>query len=88
MATTKKPTLMQVRQRHKLTTREVADLAGVPLRIAYLMEIGGLTEREDVQKILLALSSLTQQAYAVDDFSDVNIRLMRPEPGNNRQLLF
>jgi len=74
---------MQVRQAAKLTTQEVADLAGVPLRVAYLMEIGGMTDREDVQKILHALSSLTQRTYVVDDFSNVQIRLVKP-PASNR----
>jgi hypothetical protein len=44
------------------------------------MEIGGVTDRQDVQKILLALSSLTQQTYTVDDFSGVNVRLVKPTP--------
>ena len=79
MTAEKKPTLLQVRRHHHLTTKEVADLAGVPLRIAYLMEIGGITEREDVQKILAALASLTQQVYTVDDFSNIRIRLVQPE---------
>ncbi|GHO98386.1 hypothetical protein KSF_084340 [Reticulibacter mediterranei] len=83
MTDEKKPTLMQVRRAAKLTTREVADLAGVPLRVAYLMEIGGMTEREDVQKILLALSSLTQQTYTTDDFSNIHIRLVK-SPTSNR----
>jgi hypothetical protein len=80
MTTENKPTLMQVRRKASLTTREVADLAGVPLRVAYLMEIGGMTEREDVQKILAALGTLTQRTYTVEDLSEVNIRLVKPAP--------
>ncbi|HLZ61289.1 MAG TPA: hypothetical protein VKR06_30430 [Ktedonosporobacter sp.] len=55
--------LLHVRREHHLTSAQLADAAGVPLRIVYLGEIGGLIDAEDASKILKALSRLTGKLY-------------------------
>jgi hypothetical protein len=79
-----KPTLMQTRRQHKLTTRQVAELANVPLRIVYLMEIGGVVERDDGEKVIRALSSFTKHSYTIDDFSGINIQIVKTSPTPKR----
>jgi hypothetical protein len=54
------PTVAQIRREHPgLTSRQVADMAGVPLRIEYLMEIGSTVSRQEADQVLRALSKLT-----------------------------
>jgi hypothetical protein len=52
-------TIKDVRQRHGLTALRIAEMAGIPLRVEYLMEIGCPVSKGDAKKVLLALSSLT-----------------------------
>lgn len=58
--------LMRIRQAHNLTSRQVADQAGLPLRVEYVAEIGGLVGKEDGEKIAEALSDLTRKHYTLD----------------------
>ena len=60
------PTLQQIRREHNITSRAVAEEAGVDFRTEYLLEIGAAVTRDDALKILSALSTLTGQRYAVD----------------------
>ncbi len=55
--------LMRIRREHGLTSQQVAEAAGLPLRIEYLCEIGVEIEEEDVQKIVLAMQRLTGCNY-------------------------
>lgn len=48
-----------IRQRHGLTAQQIAETAGVPLRVEYLMEIGGHVSKDDAKKVMQALSVLT-----------------------------
>lgn len=52
-------TIKDIRQRHGVTAQDLAKLAGVPLRIPYLMEIGCPVSQIDAAKVLRALSALT-----------------------------
>lgn len=61
--TKQRPSLMEVRQQHHLSSRELAVAAGVPLRIEYLMEIGGRVSREHATQILGALSEMVGRRY-------------------------
>ncbi|MDQ2887353.1 MAG: hypothetical protein M3Y39_14865 [Chloroflexota bacterium] len=60
------PTLQQIRSEHNITSRAVADEAGVDFRTEYLLEIGVAVARDDALKILSALSTLTGQCCAID----------------------
>jgi len=60
-----KATIKDVRQRHGLTAERIAEMAGVPLRVEYLMEIGCPVSKDDARKVLLALSSLTGDKSAL-----------------------
>jgi hypothetical protein len=64
-----KPTLMQIRRDHGLQSSKLANVAGVPLRIEYQAEIGALIYRNDAEKILHALSSLTGMQYGLENVS-------------------
>jgi hypothetical protein len=41
------PSLMRIRKENNLTSRQLADAAGVELRIEYLAEIDGRIEEEE-----------------------------------------
>jgi hypothetical protein len=58
--------LMRTRQAHNLTSRQVADQAGLPLHIEYTAEIGGPVEEEDASKIADALSVLAGKCYTLE----------------------
>jgi hypothetical protein len=60
------PTLQQIRREHNITSRVIAEEAGVDFRTEYLLEIGAAVERDDALKILSALSTLTGERCAVD----------------------
>ena len=68
------PTLQETRRAHGLTSRAVAEEAGVPLRVEYLLEIGGAVSRAEAQRVLQALSRLTQTPYTEKDFQGLCIR--------------
>jgi hypothetical protein len=61
-----RPTLQAARREAHLTSREVAEAAGVPLKIEYQMEIGGIVSQEDAEKILAAFSRLSGEACSLD----------------------
>ncbi len=67
-----KATIKDIRQRHGLTAERIAQMAGVPLRVEYLMEIGCPVSKDDARKVLLALSSLTDGKSAP---ANVSIRM-------------
>lgn len=57
--------LTQIRQSHNLTSQQVADQAGLLLRVEYVAEIGGLVEQEEAEAIARALSEITGKYYTV-----------------------
>jgi hypothetical protein len=59
------PTLQALRRKTPLTAREVAEAAGVPLRIEYVMEIGGVVSQQEAEKVLAAFSRLTGETYSL-----------------------
>lgn len=61
------PLLQHLRRKTNLTSRQVADEAGVPLRVEYLMEIGGIVTPEDAKKVLAAFSRLTGKQYSLQN---------------------
>ena len=65
--------LMRIRREHKLTSAQLAEAAGVPLRVVYLCEIGGLVEEEEARKVLKALSRLTGKVYTLETI-ELNIK--------------
>jgi hypothetical protein len=67
-----RPTLQTARREAHLTSREVAEAAGVPLGIEYQMEIGGIVSQEDAEKILAALSRLSGETCS---FASVQVSL-------------
>jgi transcriptional regulator with XRE-family HTH domain len=54
-----KATIKDIRQRHGMTGQDLAEMAGVPLRVEYLMEIGCPISQNDATKIMQALLTLT-----------------------------
>jgi DNA-binding transcriptional regulator YiaG len=52
-------TIKAIRQHHGMTGQDLADMAGVPLRIEYLMEIGCPVSQNDATKVMQALLALT-----------------------------
>jgi hypothetical protein len=74
MKTPTKPTVMEIRQAHQLTSQQVADEAGVPLRVAYLLEIGGLVHKREAGKVIAALATLTGEPYTVESFDLTDVQ--------------
>jgi hypothetical protein len=62
-----KPTLLQVRRDKGLQSKVLADAAGVPLRIEYQAEIGAFVSRDEAERLLHALSSLTGERYTLEN---------------------
>lgn len=61
-----KVSLRELREKYSLTAQRVAEAAGVPLRIEYLMEIGGIIKREDAELVLDAIFRLTGVQCSID----------------------
>lgn len=59
------PTMQALRRKTPLTSRQVAEAAGVPLRVEYVLEIGGMVTQEDAEKVLAAFSRLTGEPYSL-----------------------
>jgi len=59
--------IKQFRQQYGLTAQQVADIAGVPLRVEYLMELGCPVSSDDATKVMQALSSLTNDRSKPSD---------------------
>ena len=57
-------TIKEIRQRHGITAQNLAERAGVPLRVEYLMEIGCPVSQIDAAKIMQALFTLTNDNAA------------------------
>jgi transcriptional regulator with XRE-family HTH domain len=53
-------TIRDIRQHYGMTAQDLAKMAGVPIRIPYLMEIGCPVSHNDAAKVMRALSSLTK----------------------------
>ena len=64
--------LSRIRREHHLTSAQLAEAAGIPLRFVYLAEIGGLIAEEEAHQILKALSRLTGKIYTLETI-DLNI---------------
>lgn len=56
-----------LRNNHNLTAQRVAEMASVPLRVEYLMEIGCPVSKEDADKVMKALSTLTGDRFTLLD---------------------
>ena len=59
--------IKQIRQQYNLTAQQVAEMAGVPLRVEYLMEIGCPISTDDATKVMRALSILTSDHSGLPD---------------------
>jgi hypothetical protein len=68
-----KETIKQIRQRYDLTAQRVAEIANVPLRVEYLMEIGCPVSMEEAQRIIQALSALTGNRFTLRNVT-INIK--------------
>ncbi len=74
-ATTDKPTLQQIRWTQQgLTSQALAQAAGVPLRIEYLMEIGAWVSRQEAEKVLVALSQIAGHKYTLENVEGIRLR--------------
>ncbi len=73
MNTTKKPTLLSLRQQTMITTQELALKAGVSLTEAYIVEIGGFADRTIAEKVLSAFSLLSGMSYTLNDIRLQNV---------------
>ena len=73
MDTTKKPTLLNLRQKTVITTQELAQKAGVSLTEAYVVEIGGFVNKETATRVLAAFTQLTGTHYTLNDIRLQNV---------------
>ena len=73
MNTTKKPTLLSLRQQTTITTQDLALKAGVSLTEAYIVEIGGFADRTIAEKVLSAFSLLSGMQYTLNDIRLQNV---------------
>jgi predicted transcriptional regulator len=73
MGTEKKPTLLRLRQQTSISTQQLAREAGVSLTEAYVVEIGGFTDRAIAERVIKAFSRLSGTAYMLDDIRLQNV---------------
>ncbi len=73
MNTTKKPTLLSLRQQTTITTQQLAQKAGISLTQAYIVEIGGFADRTIAEKVIAAFSLLSGKQYTLDDIRLQNV---------------
>jgi hypothetical protein len=59
----RKPHIRDIRRQYGLTSRAVAEAAGLDLQTEYLLEIGGLVSNKEVEQVLQALSRLTGEQF-------------------------
>ena len=62
-----KPTLLNLREKHGISTVKLASAAQVPPEIVYFMLVGIPVTRSDALLVLQALSRLTGVDYALED---------------------
>ena len=73
MDTTKKPTLLSLRQQTTITTEELALKADVSLTQAYIVEIGGFVDKVVAEKVIAAFSLLSGMRYTLNDIRLHNV---------------
>ncbi len=83
MSKEKKPTLLSIRQRTRISTEQLAKEAGVSLTEAYVVEIGGFTRKEVAVRVLAAFVKLSGLYYTLDDIRLHNV----PSTGRSRQAM-
>ncbi|MBA2677054.1 MAG: hypothetical protein H0U76_01435 [Ktedonobacteraceae bacterium] len=76
MSKEKKPTLLSIRQRTRISTEQVAKEAGVSLTEVYVVEIGGFVKKEVATRVLAAFVRLSGMYYTLDDIRLHNVPSM------------
>ena len=76
----------QVRRQAGLTSRAVAETAGVPLRDEYIFEPGAKVDQETKQKLIQALSRLTGHTYTLHDFEPDETTTQEPHSSGRAPL--
>lgn len=68
-----KQKLLYLRREANITSQKLASVAGVPLHMEYLMEIGGLVDSQTAKQVLEAFSNLVGKTYTLENV-EVNLR--------------
>ncbi len=68
-----KPTLLSIRLKTGINTQQLADMAGVKLAEAYVVEIGGFVGKEVAEKVLTAFSQLSGIMVHLNDIRLHNV---------------
>jgi hypothetical protein len=69
----KKPTLLSIRQQTQIGTEQIAREAGVSVAEAYVVEIGGFTQKDVAARVLAAFVKLSGTHYTLDDIRLHNV---------------
>ncbi len=69
----KKPTLLSIRQRTQISTEQLAQVAGVNLTEAYVVEIGGFVQKDIARRVIAAFVKLSGMYYTLDDIRLHNV---------------
>jgi hypothetical protein len=73
----RKPHIRDIRRQYGLTSRTVADAAGLDLYTEYLLEIGGLVSNREVELVLQALSRLTGEQFTRENVRGLGLSANR-----------
>jgi hypothetical protein len=84
-ATKRSLTIHEIRREHNITSRAVADAAGVDFYTEYLLEIGGFVERGQAIKILQALASLTGEQCTIENVAGLCTSIPSPVSERTRR---
>ncbi len=63
----RKPTLLELRRQHNITSSQLAKAANMPLYQSYTVEVGGFTHKVIAEKVIAAFSSLVKKRYTLLD---------------------
>jgi hypothetical protein len=63
----RKPTLLELRRKHNITSSQLATAANIPLYQSYTVEVGGFTKKDIAEKVLAAFSTLTKKRFTLSD---------------------
>ncbi|MBE3558519.1 MAG: hypothetical protein IMW89_04750 [Ktedonobacteraceae bacterium] len=72
--------MREIRRQHDIGLDQLAELAGLPKRSVYLLEIGWPTEEAEAWRVLEALSRLSNRLYTLDD---VRVKLKSSQQESN-----
>jgi hypothetical protein len=62
-----KQTLLKIKRRTNVTTKDIAERARLPIADVFVVETGGFSSREKAQQVLVAFNQLSGMQVVLED---------------------